>query len=311
MNPELEQRLARHFAASHGVISRRQAMALGMPGPLIDYQLRTQRWAAVYRGVYQRRGEHLAQEGRLLAACLSLTTGAVASHMSAAWLWELVPGRLSRLVVSTSRAAAVRAQFEVRRPSDLDSTDRTHRRGIPVTTPARTLCDLGDDEGPAAVQSAIDAALARGLVTVGQLTEAIDRSAAPGRRGPAVLRASLGERGVVGVPDPSVLESRVARLLKGWGVTPQGTEVVVAGGAYRVDFLLAPGLVLEADGFVFHSSPAAKAADDHRRNRLQLEGFIVLHTNWVEVTNQPDRLRATVFAGLERIGRPVGGQRGR
>jgi len=301
----------RHFAECHGVITRHQALALGFSEPLIDYRLRSGRWEAIHRGVYHRRGEKLTPEGRLLAACYAFGREAVASHAAGAWLWGLLPGPPPHPVVTAPRSAArAHPDIRVRRRDELDSSERTQRRGIPVTTPVRTLCDLGEDEDLPIVEQATDAALARGLVTADKLSEALDRAASSGRRGVRVLRASLEERGVVGAPDPSVLESRVARLLKSWGVAPLGAEVVVAGGAYRVDFMLASRLILEADGFAFHSSPAAKAADDHRRNQLQLQGFVVLHTNWVEVTRHPERLQATVLAALTPNGWPVGGRPG-
>ncbi len=103
---------------------------------------------------------------------------------------------------------------------------------------------------------------------------------------------------MIGAPNPSVLESRVLRLLRIWGITPLGCEVVAAGGSYRLDFLILPGLALEVDGFAYHSSPAAKSADSIRRNRLQLAGYVVLQSDWVEVYRHPERLRAALLDAI-------------
>jgi hypothetical protein len=43
-----------------------------------------------------------------------------------------------------------------------------------------------------------------------------------------------------------------------------------------------------------------KAADTARRNRLVIAGFMILQSDWLEVTHHPDRLKATVFSALHK-----------
>jgi hypothetical protein len=175
------------------------------------------------------------------------------------------------------------------------------RRNIPVTDPIRTLADLGDVVEAPVLDDAIDRALAGRLITVEGLEREVERLHQHGRRGVRHLRRALERRGFRGVPHPSVLESRTLRVLRTCGVEPIGTEVVVCDGRYRLDILLKPGMALEVDGYTFHWSPEAKAADSRRRNDLRLSGIIVLEADWVTVIREPQSLQATVLAALELV----------
>lgn len=296
----LQEKLVNAFLASHhGVISLRDARSLGLTDEQVKWNLRTGRWTAIHRGIYRRAGDAPAPEGRLLAACLAAGRGAVASHTSAAWLWQLIEDApASPTVTVTGRRSERLAGAQQHRHRDLDESRVLVRRSIPVTDPIRTLADLGEVAGPVVVDDAVDRALARRLVTVEGLEREVRRLARPGRRGVAQLRSSLARRGFGAPPHPSVLESRTLRLLRGWGIVPVGTEAEVCDGRYRVDFLLRPGVALEVDGFAFHWSPEAKAADSRRRNDLRLAGVVVIEADWVTVTRYPERLRPAVVAAL-------------
>jgi very-short-patch-repair endonuclease len=230
----------------------------------------------------------------------------MASHATAAYLWELLPTPPPRISITVARTGPGRKRplpgVSIHRRDDLHRTDRAHRGPVPVTSVARTLCDLGQSVPTEVLDEAVDRALARRLVSARAMELGLRRLGGRGRTGPAQLRACLERRGVVGAPQPSVLESKVLRLLHRWGLTPLRCEHAVLAGTYRLDFLLVPGLALEVDGFTYHASPSAKAADTARRNRLVLSGLVVLQSDWLEVTRHPERLRATVLAGLDRVG---------
>lgn len=247
-----------------------------------------------------RGGDVLTPAGELLAACVGAGPPAVASHRSAAWLWGLVgdaPPRPEITVALTQRPR--RPNLQVHRRGDIDPASTSLRRAVPCTNPLRTLADLGEVD-PASLDGAVDRALAVRLVTVEGLLAEIDRLSRTGRRGVGVLRRSLERRGMVEAPAPSVLESMTLRLLARWGIRPLDVQVVVLGGRYRLDILIRPGLALEVDGFAFHSSPEAKAADSVRRNALRLEGIVVIEANWVTITREPETLHAMLLAYLAR-----------
>ncbi|HLH47211.1 MAG TPA: type IV toxin-antitoxin system AbiEi family antitoxin domain-containing protein [Acidimicrobiales bacterium] len=134
--------LARH----HGVMTRAQALGLGLTARQIQWRLERRWWVALHPGVYSRAVPPPGPEARTLAACLAHGAGAVASHRSAAYLWDLLtkpPAHptLTVLLRSTSHLRGV----EIRRRDDLDPRRAVVRGGIPVTDPLRTLADLGAD----------------------------------------------------------------------------------------------------------------------------------------------------------------------
>jgi hypothetical protein len=302
MNTLQEKVLSAFFASHHGVITRAEALSLGITEEQLKWHLRTGRWAKMYRGLYRRAGETAGPEARLYAACLAAGRGAVASHASAAWLWELITEAPARPAVTVGRERSDHpAGIEHHRRSDIDPSRILVRRGIAVTDPLRTLADLGEVVDAAALDDAVDRALARRLVTVDGLDREVARLQRPGRRGVGRLRAALDRRGLNGAPHPSVLESRTLRLLHRWRIRPTGAEVVVHEGRYRLDVLLRPGLALEVDGYSFHWSPEAKAADSRRRNELRLAGIVVVEADWITVMREPHRFRASLQAAFNLV----------
>ena len=67
----------------------------------------------------------------------------------------------------------------------------------------------------------------------------------------------------------------------------------------RVDFAWrAPRLVVEADGFAFHSDREAYRRDRERLKALERLGWRVLRFTWEDVRSRPDHVVTTVRACL-------------
>jgi hypothetical protein len=93
----------------------------------------------VYRGVYAVGHPGLTQHGRWLAAVKACGPGALLSRHCAGMLYEFLPledWRPQVMVVGGIRASA---GVRVHRSRSLHTLDRWRHRGIPVTSPARTL----------------------------------------------------------------------------------------------------------------------------------------------------------------------------
>jgi hypothetical protein len=156
-------------------------------------------------------------------------------------------------------------------------------RRVPCTDPLRTLVDWASVTSREGLDRAIDVALAERLLTVEGIQGQLDRLTRQGRPGVHRIRGSLAGRGLVGAPNPSVLESRLIRRLDQAGIVPIGVEVPMGeDGRYRVDVLLAPTLVVEVDGYTHHHSPEQVMEDERRRRRLRLSGVEVLVYTWRE-----------------------------
>ncbi len=290
------------FRSQAGVVSRAQLRGIGLTADAITHLVRGGHWEAVGRLVVRAPAAPAGPEQDLWAAYLAAGPGAAVSHASAAWLWDLLPAP-DHPSISVPRHSGHQAPgVELHRPRQ--PLDRLRvRRGLACTDPVRTLCDLAGQRVPDEVDGLVDRALASGLVTVTGIEAELARAGAPGRNGPARLRAALDRRGFVGAPTPSVLESRLHRLLARAGVRPLATEVRAGpDGRYRLDCVLAPGVAAEVDGFAYHASPEQKRRDERRRNRLRLEGWVLLVYTWRDVLEEEERVIREVGAALVGAG---------
>src|SRR3954469_8436121 len=73
----------------HGVISRKQLLALGFTPDAIKHRVSIGRLHRVRRGVYVVGRPAVNDKGRWMAAVLSCDSRAVLSHSSAAALWRM------------------------------------------------------------------------------------------------------------------------------------------------------------------------------------------------------------------------------
>ncbi|WP_345377450.1 endonuclease domain-containing protein [Frondihabitans cladoniiphilus] len=75
-------------------------------------------------------------------------------------------------------------------------------------------------------------------------------------------------------------------------------------GVGRVDLkVVGAPLLIEFDGYRFHSSPARFADDRRRSAEAQARGFTTLRFTAVQVREDWDWVESTVFATLSRIHR--------
>ena len=109
----------------------------------------------------------LRTEGHWLAAVLACGPSAMLSHTTAAALWELRPKPAGRIHVTTTRGGRKAPKGVVLHTTT--KPDKTTHRGIPVTTPMRTLTDLATIVRPSILARAIEAAEARHLFDRNQL----------------------------------------------------------------------------------------------------------------------------------------------
>jgi very-short-patch-repair endonuclease/predicted transcriptional regulator of viral defense system len=280
----------------HGVVARRQLVAAGVPPYAIDHRVRRGRLRPIHRGVYglgRLRGSHAAE----MAAVLAGGDGALLSHRSAASLWRHIPRPPSGATAEVStpgRHVLSRPGLRMHRIRPIRDDEATSFDGIPITTRARTLLDL------AMVLSAheLERALARALrdgVEEHQLRELLARY--PGRAGGPLLRSLLGEENLV--VTRSHAEEVFLAILRRGGLPKPETNVRIRG--MEVDCLFrAARLIVEIDGFTYHSSPAAVERDHDRDQRLFLAGYDVIRFTWRQLDQQPDRVLAKVAGALAR-----------
>jgi predicted transcriptional regulator of viral defense system len=149
--------IAEIAARQHGVVSASQLYRVGISDDAVRARALVGRLHRVHRGVYAVGHSALSPEGRCFAAVLAAGRGpcdeagsildywgAAVSHRSAAWLWGLLPATDGPVDVATEGrdGRAKRRGLRIHRPRSLAPADVTLRRGLPITTPARTIRDL-------------------------------------------------------------------------------------------------------------------------------------------------------------------------
>jgi len=292
------QERVRHWLAGHqGLVARRQALSLGLTATQLAHRLETGEWIRVHRGIYRLAAAPDGPLVQLKAAVLAVGGGSVASHTSAAWLWQL------RDAVPRSPVVTVPFDRRVRLEGVRVVRTRTPAfpvtvRGVATTEVVRTLVDCASQVPAGELDDLVDRALARRAIRLDRLVAGVEDTRARGRPGHGVLRERLGHRGILAGPHPSVLESRMARLLHRYHLRVPRAEVDWGPQRrYRLDFAFVEiRLVVEVNGWASHFDPAQQRYDHQRRNRLNQEGWTVLEYNWWEVTFEADQVAAEIAA---------------
>jgi predicted transcriptional regulator of viral defense system len=303
--PAMDDRMDAIARRQHGLITRRQALELGLSDHAIQHRLRIGTWLRVARGVYRFAGVPPTSVMELLAGLLSIGGSAAACRSSAAALFGL-PGFSIRPfhalvpIDAQSRVPGIR----VHRTKCFDLGMTTTVDGVPVTTIRRTLFDLCGTVSFGRAERAVDHALSRRLVAPSELGEVFDRLARRGRPGSAGMRAILEDRGIVDGPGPeSELERRFLALCRSADLPMPELQVDVGSdGAWiaRVDCLFrATCVVVELDGATFHTSLSDRRADAVRDAALERAGFSVLRFTWNEVVGHPADVLERLAAALD------------
>jgi very-short-patch-repair endonuclease len=178
--------------------------------------------------------------------------------------------------------------------------DLTRHRGIPVTTPIRTLVDLATRFGRGALEAAINEADKLDLVDPEALRSALD--ALPGQRGVPALRATLDRRTFT-LTD-SELERRFLPIALRARLAKPQTQKLVNG--FRVDFYWPDlGLVVETDGLRYHRTPAEQARDRTRDQAHAAAGLTPLRFTRAQVRYEPEHVERTLAAVAGRLRAPL------
>lgn len=295
-------RLARR---QHGVVTRAQVIDV-LTRHQLEHAIATGRLESVHRGVYRVAGSPESWEQMAHAAALAGGGGAAVSFRAAAHVWNLA-GFWEQPPVEITVPHLRRARLHdvvVHDSQILDGIHVDRRHGIPVTSVARTLCDLTASCWSNEVGRALDDALRRKLTALRKVQAVFDDLATRGRRRSTIMRTLLAERGPGFDPGGSDAELRMIRTLLDSGLPApvQQFGVRIGHRTYRLDGAYPPYLVcIEYEGFDFHTS---LTAFDHRYERdrdLRLARWLIVYVT--RRTSGP-RLVADVRQALEQRGWP-------
>lgn len=291
----LDSIIARIASRQKGVVTRAQLLAAGLTRH--EIQLRVDRGSLIplHPGVYlvgHAGGSPLAHEAAAVLAC---APRALLARRSAAQRWELPvkPGEEIELIV-VGRRPSPRRGIRILYLNALPTWELRHRDGLPVTSPALTLLDLAAVLDTRGLADALNEARVGRIVTEAQLVASLRTH--PLRTGAGALRkllaSELGSR-----ITRSEAERRALALMRRHGLDPE-TDVEI--GPWRADFLFrAEHVIVEVDGYRYHSTPKRFVDDRRRAADLTARGFVLFSLTWQDLGDDADAAMARLLRALE------------
>jgi very-short-patch-repair endonuclease len=282
-----------------GVVSLHELRGCGLSNDAVDARVEAGRLHRLHMGVYSVGHANPPLEGRFLAAVKACGTSAVLSHRSAAAHLGLLEwdGRLVEVTVPGT-APHDHDGVYAHRSLRMGDADRTVHRGLPVTSPARTLVDLAGCLGHKALRRVVREAQALRLASIPEILDALERAGR--RRGSRKLRQIIATGPA---PTRTVLEDVVLELILDGGLEHPDVNAPMRVGGRRVvpDFRWpARRLVVEADGGAWHDHKLAREDDAERQALLEAHGERVVRVTWAQAVARP----AETLARLRAAGAP-------
>jgi very-short-patch-repair endonuclease len=223
-----------------------------------------------------------------MAAVLAGGAGAVLSHRSAAALWGMRDSWRTAVEVTTPRLCR-RPGIHAHRVA-LPADEVTTERGIPVTTPARTLLDLAAVVREDHLEHAFNEAEVRRLASPVSLDALLKRY--PKRRGTAAIKRVLDKHRAYGeTVTRSRLERRFLTLLEDHGLPRP--KINRRGDHGELDATWhEQKLIVECDGFATHGTRRAFEEDRARDRALQVDGWRVVRITWRQLISDGETIAA-------------------
>jgi very-short-patch-repair endonuclease len=274
----------------HGLVTAAQLRGAGWSKKVIAGRTRSGWLRRRHRGVYLV-GPLETPHTSAMAATLATGPGALLSHYPAAVLCGLRPPAPGPMHVTLAHGAHSRPGITVHHVT-LHPADATCRHGIPVTSVARTLLDLAATTTTHELERALNEAHLQRRISTHALTEQFSRY--PRHRGTAALREATRTEPTL---TRSEAERRALELIRAARLPEPAANVMVEG--FEVDLLWrAQRLVVEIDGYAFHSSRRSFERDRRRDQALAARGWRVIRVTWRQLAEEAVAVAATLATAL-------------
>lgn len=284
----IDARIHAAAARQHELITTSQLLEIGLTSGAITKRVRTKRLRRLHQGVYTTSHGALTPLARYLAAARAGGQGAIVSYRAAAEVWEMSRFDVMRPSILVPHRHRPITGVDVHHTGTLRWQDSVIHRHVPVSAPARTMLDLGDELTRYQLANVMHMAAFRRLLNDRRVEEMV--AVGRGRHACTVLAEALAlhRRGSIGTR--SAAEDRYlelvadARLRAPRVPEPRVNERVhVVGRSIEVDFHW-PALrrIVEVDG-VHHRRPANRLDDAGRDALLHAAGWLVVRVSAREV----------------------------
>jgi len=278
---DFDRRLLELAGRQHYLVTLDQLLAFGTQRQ-VEHRIARRRLVRVHQTVFRVAGSPQTWHQQLLAACLSSSGANAVSFRAAAQLWEL-PGGAE--IVELTAPRHHRMQFQdvtVHESFYLTDLDVTHLHGIPVTRPARVICDLGllvarGELRPATLDLALQEAIRRNLVDLPRVRREWERLGGVMRPGGRVVDELLANFVAPARKTDSTPESRLLLLLRAAGLpepVPQHRVDLSSTRWVMLDFAWPEAKVYcEFDPYKWHGGRDKYMRDTTRRLELADNGW--------------------------------------
>lgn len=291
-----------------GLITTGQLRHIGLTQRQVEWRVSKGALFRFRHLVYRAAGAPIVWEQAVLAAVLGARSNTVASHTTAAAVWHLrhVDRHSAGLHLTGERR--VQLKGVIAHVGRITDDERTIHRGIPVTTPERTIMDLAGTLTLHQLGECLDDALRRGLVQLKRLRRLVTQAAASrhGRRLLAPLHQLLADRIPGYRPDESDFEKKMNAEWDRLSLPHPERQFKVHCGkkTYRLDVALPDTKIgVEWDSLAHHGTRSGMDNDSDRRAELTAEGWVIIGFTW---NSRPELIARAVL----RLWRDRGGQPG-
>jgi very-short-patch-repair endonuclease len=306
----IDRQLANFSRDQYGLFQRTQAHEIDVSDRMLRARVRRGTLDRLSLDVFRIAGTPDSWHQRLLAAAWNGGPDCCVSHRAAARLhaYDGFRSDIVEVLHHQRRDHRVAPGVTVHVTSLLDAIDRTMCGPIPVTTPIRTLIDLGSVVPIERLEEALDSAERDGTVdriALAARHAAIRRS---GRNGVRALAQLLETRAARAATPQSVLERRLLRLLAAAGLPEPECQVRVpradGGYAYIDCAYVNVRLGIELDGHQWHATPQQRQRDHERQNQVVSADWTILRFTFADVAQRPEHVanvvRRALLAGTRR-----------
>jgi hypothetical protein len=295
-------KLAAVAELQHGVVSLDQARKVGFTDHQIQRLVEGGRLVRPARGAFLIAGCPASWEQSVMASLAAAGDAALASHQTAAYLWNLTDLRPDRIEVVMPRWDRSLRTCVVHESTDLAPEDADLVGGIPVTSAVRTVVDLGAT-APWLVEKALERGIRLGAFRLSEVAGFVARVGRRGRRGVGTIRPLIEQRARWDSATESELEDLFRKAWTAPGRPEPATQYRIEdlGGSFvcRADFAF-PDVMLriELDSEAFHMDRPTFRKDRSVQNRTELLGWRTLRYTWWDLTTRPAEVVREVAAAL-------------
>lgn len=182
----------------------------------------------------------------------------------------------------------------------LEPVDRAVHLGIPITSVAKTLMDLGTVLPFDELELALEYALRRGYISLARMRLYLKTFGGKGKHGTLAIQRLMDDRPKGTPATGSVLEVQTLQFLRRHRFPPADRQVAIKDGGHficRVDFCYPDrDLLIEADSYEFHSGKQKWLDDIDKRNALPRLGWRLVIVTDDALKNHPKELEQAIRA---------------